>query len=178
MNKKSLSCLSYDSTNNIYVCDYDNEFIDLDNFKGSLKKEQVPNTPDMLYIDDDKKEIWFVEFKSSELRNLDKIQEKIKLRKKIFAGLFLMYELFCENCCDYKDYSKFYFIVYNKEYSFLSYEDEVLELFNVTSERSIEFGLEDLKPQFVKDIFTENCKSLKKLFEVRFNIKFTKENNG
>jgi len=176
MIKKSLSQLSYDKTNHIIVCDYDNEFIDLDDTKGILRRVQIANTPDMLYIDEDKKEIWFVEFKSSSKGNLEEWQEKVKLRKKIFAGLFLSYEIFCEKACDYKDYDKFYFIVYNKE-RFESSEDELLEMFDESSSRSIEFNLEDLKPQFVKDIFTEDCEDLKKLFYQRFNIEFRKENN-
>jgi len=45
------------------------------------------------------------------------------------------------------------------------------------TQRSIEFGLEDLKPQFIKDIFTENCNELKRLFKYRFNIEFIKEKN-
>jgi len=174
--RKILSQLSYDKTNFIVVCDYNNVFIDLDNTKGILKRPQIANTPDMLYIDDTKQEIWFVEFKSSKKENLEAWKEKVKLRKKIFAGLFLTYEIFCEKVCDYKDYDKFYFIVYSKE-KFESSEDELLEMFDDESHRSIEFGLEDLKPQFVKEIFTEDCEELKKLFQHRFNIDFTKENN-
>jgi len=174
MIKKTLSKLSYDKNNKITVCDYDNEFIDLDDTKGILKRPQLPNSPDMLYINDNKKEIWFVEFKSSNKKRLEAYKEKIKLRKKIFAGLFLTYEIFCEKSCEYKEYSKFYFIVYNKE-KIESFEDYLLDVFDDLSERSIEFGLEDLKPQFIKDIFTEDCERLKELFKKRFNIAFTKE---
>ncbi len=174
MIKKPLSKLSYDKSNKITVCDYDNKFIDLDDTKGILNKIQSPNSPDMIYIYDLNKEIWFVEFKSSNKKRLESTKEKIKLRKKIFAGLFLMYEIFCEKSCDYKNYDKFYFIVYNKNKS-ESTEDEFLDMFDELSERSIEFGLEDLKPQFLKDIFTEDCDELKKLFQKRFNIEFIKE---
>ncbi len=177
MNRRPLSVLSYDKTNRIIVCNYDNEFIDLDNAKGILRKAHIPNSPDMLYIDDDGKEIWFVEFKSSEFGNLNSIKPKIELRKKIFAGLFLIYEIMCEKSCTYKDYNKFYFIVYNKK-DHTGYEDEVLNLFDEDSAHSIEFGLEDLKPNFVNDIFTENCDNLKQLFERRFDIIFVKENNA
>ena len=176
MIKKSLSQLSYDKSNKIIVCDYINEFIDLDDTKGILKRPQTANTPDMLYIDESKKEIWFVEFKSSNKKRLNSWKEKVKLRKKIFSGLFLVYEIFCEKSCDYKEYDKFYFIVYNKE-KIESFEDELLGRFSELSKRSIEFGLEDLKPQFVKDIFTEDCDELKKLFRHRFNIEFIKEKN-
>jgi hypothetical protein len=174
MIKKPLSLLSFDKTNNIIVCDYKNEFIDLDDSKGVLNKSYSPNSPDMLYINENKKEIWFVEFKSSNKKRLESYKEKIKLRKKIFSGLFLIYEIFCEKSCDYKNYDKFYFIVYSKE-KLDSFEDEFLSLSNKSTQRSIEFGLEDLKPQFVKDIFTEDCEELKKLFQKRFNIEFIKE---
>ena len=156
MINKPLSILSFDKTNNIIVCNYKNKFIDLDDSKGILNKSHSPNSPDMLYIDENKKEIWFVEFKSSNKKRLESYKEKIKLRKKIFSGLFLVYELFCDKSCDYKDYDKFYFIVYSKE-KLNNFEDEFLSLSNEGSQRSIEFGLEDLKPQFVKDIFTEGC---------------------
>jgi len=169
--KEPLSTLSYDNANKIIVCNYSNKFIDLDNTKGLLKRANIANTPDMLYINDNIKEIWFVEFKSSSKSNLDKLKEKIKLKKKIFAGLFLLYEIFCEKSCEYKDYKKFYFVVYNKEEQ-ISYEDELLNLFDEDSERSIEFGLEDLKPQFLEDIFTNSCQVLKELFDKRFGIKF------
>jgi len=168
---KSIADLSYDSINKIVVCNYDNEFIDFDNSKGILRKPQLPNTPDMLYVDNNKEEIWFVEFKSSNFDNLNSLNEKIKLRKKLFAALFLIYELFCDKSCEYKKYRKYYFIVYNKKY-FSGYEDEVLGYFDENSERSVEFGLEDLKPQFVNDIFTESCENLKRLFQQRFGIKF------
>ena len=174
MIEKSLSELSFDKNNKITVCDYDNVFIDLDDSKGMLNRPQSPNSADMLYINNDKKEIWFIEFKSSNQKRLESYKEKIKLRKKIFAGLFLIYEIFCEKSCDYKNYDKFYFIVYNKEIK--SFEDEVLDTFIESSQRFIEFGLEDLKPQFIKDIFTEDCESLKQLFSKRFKIEFTKEN--
>jgi hypothetical protein len=174
MLKKPLSKLSYDKSNNITVCNYDNEFIDLDDIKGILKRSQSANTPDMIYISDIHQEIWFIEFKSSKKSALNHWKAKIGLRKKVFAGLFLMYEIFCEKSCDYKDYDKFYFVVYNKDKS-ESIEDELLDMFDELSERSIEFGLEDLKPQFVKDIFTEDCTELKKLFKKRFDIEFIKE---
>lgn len=174
MIKKPLSELSFDKFNKIRVCDYDNVFIDLDDTKGILKRPQLPNSPDMLYIDEDKKEIWFVEFKSSNHKSLNSWKEKSKLRKKIFAGLFLIYEIICDKSCMYKDYTKYYFIVYNKE-KIESFEDELLDIFSNDSKREIEFGLEDLKPQFLKEIFTEDCEEFIKLFTKRFNIAFTKE---
>jgi len=174
MIKQSLSKLSFDNKNSIIVCDYDNVFIDLDSTKGLLKRPQLPNSPDILYIDDNQKEIWFIEFKSSNQKSLESKKEKIKLRKKIFAGLFLIYEIFCEKSCNYMNYNKFYFIVYAKQKQ-ESFEDEVLDAFSEDSKREIEFGLGDLKPQFLKDIFTEDCEELKKLFDKRFDIQFTKE---
>ena len=71
MIKKSLSVLSFDKNNKIIVCDYDNTFIDLDDTKGILNRPHSPNSPDMLYINNDRKEIWFVEFKSSNQKRLE-----------------------------------------------------------------------------------------------------------
>ena len=170
--KKPLSELSYDNDNKIVVCDYKNSFIDLDTTKGMLHRSHSPESPDMLYIDEKKREIWFVEFKSSNAKNLNSHKNKIKLRKKIFAGLFLVYEIFCEKCSKYRTYDKFYYVVYNKVTQ--NYEDELLDSFEEESSRDIEFGLEDLKPNFLKDIFTENCDSLKELFQKRFRIEFIK----
>ncbi len=175
MIKKSLSKLSFDKNNRIVVCNYKNEFIDLDETKGVLKKSHSPNSPDMVYIDEKRREIWFIEFKSSSKENLSTLKEKVKLKKKIFAGLFLIYEIFCEKSCKYKDYNKFYFVVFKEEIK--NYEDRLLNLSNRENDRKIEFALEDLKPQFLTDIFTENCDRLKKLFEKRFNINFIKEKN-
>ena len=172
-----LSKLSLDKTNGRVVCNYKNRFIDLDETKGRLQRTYSPKSPDMLYIDDEKKEIWFVEFKSSNERNLNTLDIKIKLKQKIFAGLFLIYELACEESCKYRDYKKFYFIVYNKQES-NSFEDELLDAFDEESQRSIEFSLGDLKKYgFVNNIFTENCDSLKILFKNRFGIEFIPEAN-
>ena len=167
--KKQLRELSFDNANRIIVCDYKNEFIDFDTSKGALQREQTPNTPDMLYIDDEKKEIWFVEFKSSSKNSLDR--EKFKLKRKILSGLILFYELFCQDSCKYKDYDKYYFVVYNKPQE-MSYEDELLSIFDENSYRSIEFDLEELKPKFLKEVFTENCNALRELFLRRFGINF------
>jgi len=62
MIKKPLSKLSYDKFNNIVVCNYTNEFIDLDDTKGILKRTQTANTPDMFYINEERKELWFIRY--------------------------------------------------------------------------------------------------------------------
>ncbi len=86
--------------------------------------------------------------------------------------MFLVYEIFCQKCSKYRTYDKFYYVVYNKVTR--NYEDELLDSFEEESSRDIEFGLEDLKPNFLKDVFTENCDSLKELFQRRFKIEFVK----
>ncbi len=58
-----------------------------------------------------KKRFGGVEFKSSNKRNLSKIDERIKLKKKIFAGLFLIYEISCPDGCKYINYDRYYFVV-------------------------------------------------------------------
>ncbi len=99
---------------------------------------------------------------------------KIKLKRKVLSALFLLYEIYCEKSCEYKNYNKFYFVVFNKNET-LSFEDEFLNISNKDDKRMIEFGLDDLKPNFLKDIFTDNCDSFIKLFSNRFKIQF--ENN-
>ena len=173
--KQPLYKLSSDKTNERIVCNYKNKFINFDNLKGILKKKKIPESPDMLYINNDKKEIWFVEFKSSKKDNLDKIKEKIKLKRKFFAGIFLIYEIFCKKSCDYKKYKKYYFIVFNKKNE--NYENELINIFEQNNTRDIEFGLADLKPTFVNDVITDNCENFIKLFSQRFQIKFEENLN-
>ncbi len=170
--KEPLYFISYDNKNREYVCEYENRFINFDKAKGLLRKSNVGKTPDCFYIDEDKKEIWFIEIKSSQEKNLKNLQMKIELKKKLFAGLIIFYELCCLQSCLYKDYKKYYFIIYDKNYN--SFEDEVIDNFAVNSIRDIEFGLEDLKPQFVNEIFTENCEYFTELFSIRFGIDFMK----
>jgi len=156
------------------VCNYANRFIDFDKSKEALKKESLPKSPDMLYIDDEKKQIWFVEFKDRSEKSLKNLKEIKALKQKLFAGLFMLYELACEKCEQYKNYKKYYFVVYDKEYP-ASFEDELLDIFEPDSHRTIEFSLEELKPTFVKEVFTENCAEFKKFFEREFGFKFESE---
>lgn len=171
--KEPLCHISYDSANTKTVCNYENEFINFDKAKGALRKKYIGKTPDILYVDDTKREIWFIEIKSSSKENLDSLERKIGLKRKLFAGLILLYELCCMNSCLYKEYKKFYFVVFDKKYE--NFEDEVIDSFAVDSPRSIEFGLEDLKPQFVDEVFTEDCSSFVQLFRKRFGIEFMRK---
>jgi hypothetical protein len=172
MVKKSLRELSAPIEGNP-VCNYSNEFIDFDESKGKLGKKFSPMSPDMLYINDEIKQIWFVEFKARSKKSLDNVKDKKELKQKLFGGLFMLYELFCDKCKQYKNYEKYYFVVYNKESS-SSFENEVLDNFDSNSERTIEFSLDELKPTFVKDVFTENCMEFKRLFEQKFGFEFRK----
>ena len=86
MVERPLREISLDRKNRKVVCEYGNKFIDFDLSKGKLRKQEVPETSDMLYIDKDRKELWFVEFKSSSEKNLDK--EKFKLKRKLLCEEF------------------------------------------------------------------------------------------
>jgi len=170
---KPLSQISFDKSNTRPVCFFKNKFLSLDDAKGLLQRSNPLPSVDMIFISKEKEEIWFVEFKSSSQQNLNSKSEKIKLKRKIFGSLILLNELCCEKACEIIKYEKYYFVVYNKE--FISYENEVIEYFEETSDRSIEFTLEDLKPSFIKDVLTENCEQFTRLFSKRFNIDFIHE---
>ncbi len=161
--KKTLKELSFDIKNNKYICNCKNIFIDFDRLKKVRKTPKEPYSPDMLFIDDESKEIWFVEFKSSTLESLRK--ERFKIKRKILDGLIIFYEIFKS----YFEYKKFYFVVYNKPSNFDS-EDELVDL--LSEEKTIEFDLEELKGKFLEDVFTENCETFKQIFSDKFNIEF------
>ncbi len=158
---KKLKEISKDEDNNIIVCNCENFFLNFDELKNVKKYKQYPSSPDMLFINNDKKEIWFIEFKSSGFRNLKK--ERFKIKRKILDGLIVFYEIYQ----NYFDYKKFYFVVYNKANS---YENEVVN--SIGEEKTIEFGLEELIRKFLEDVFTENCEVFKEKFKERFGIKF------
>jgi hypothetical protein len=115
-----LSKLS-DGENGI-VCNYKNKFINFDILKGELNYKQSPATPDMLYINKRKKEIWFVEFKSNKKENLKKL--KFDIRKKLLEGIIVFYEIFKDRFCEYK---KNYLVVHK---DFIDDEMAVLDYFS------------------------------------------------
>jgi len=163
--KKRLSKLSFDTYNSKIVCSYSNEFIDLDELKKIRRTKKLPLSPDMIYIDDDKQEVWFVEFKSSTRDNLQ--NKRFEIKRKILDGLIIFYEIFQ----NYYEFKKYYFVVYNIEES---YEDKVL---SGISEKSIEFGLEEIEGKFLNKVFTDSCESFIDKFSERFKINFKKEKN-
>ena len=57
---KKLSELSFDTDNSKIVCNYSNKFIDFDELKKIRKTHSLPQSPDMIFINKEKKEIWFV----------------------------------------------------------------------------------------------------------------------
>ncbi len=162
MYQKKLSELSLDSENNQIVCNYSNEFIDFDELKKIRKTRKLPLSPDLLYIDEDSQEIWFVEFKSSTKKNLE--NKRFEIKRKILDGLIVFYEIFQ----NYYKYKKYYFVVYDTEES---YNEMVV---NALSEKNIEFGLEEIEGKFLDKVFTDNCEKFITEWEKRFNIKFYK----
>ncbi len=158
---KPLHELSLDDTRNIKVCDKENQFLDFDGVKETCVREgmeNLPKSPDMLFICNHEKEIWFVEFKSSSFKSLNR--KKINLERKILNGLISFYEIFQK----YYDFKKYYFVVYPKERSF---EDQLLFDLSET-ERNVEFGLEKLKGKLLHDVFTDHCEAFRKHFLYRF----------
>jgi len=132
---KPLKEISFDNKNKIIVCNCENRFIDFDKLKKVRPSKKEPSSPDMLFINKDKREIWFVEFKSSSYESLRK--ERFKLKRKILDGLIVFYEIFK----DFYEYKKFYLVVYNKPNNYDS-EDELVDF--LSEERVIEFDLEEL----------------------------------
>ncbi len=158
----SLELLSFDDSNKTVVCKYKNKFINFDDLKKERRSKKLPLSPDMLYIDDAIKEVWFVEFKSSTKENLE--NKKYLLKRKLLDGLIIFYEIFQ----NYYEYKKYYFVVYNE---FDNKEDELLE---ILSNKNIDFGLEELEGKIVDGVFTDNCKTFVKIWQDRFKIDFTK----
>jgi len=158
---EKLKNISKDDDNNKIICNCENSFINFDKLKNKKKYKNPPSSPDMLFISISKKEIWFIEFKSSSKINLE--NKKHKIKRKILDGLIVFYEIYR----NYFDFKKYYFVVYNK---YSSYEDEVIE--ELSENRTIEFELEELKGKFLEDVFTENCEEFKNIFSQKFNIEF------
>ena len=161
--QKKLSQLSFDTDNSKIVCNYSNEFIDFDELKKIRRTHKLPQSPDMLFINEEKKEIWFVEFKSSSKQSIN----KFKIKRKILDGLIMFYEIFQ----NYYKFKKYYFVVYNTEES---YEDKVLSGF---SEKNIEFDLEEVEGKFLDKVFTDSSENFIKKWNEKFDIEFLKEEN-
>ncbi len=154
-----LKNLSKDITNNRIVCSCENFFIDFDKQKKERKTSKEPSSPDMLLISDYRKEILFVEFKSSNYESLE--GKKYELWQKVLEGLIIFYEIFQ----GYFNYKKLFFLVYKKE---ISHEDFVVE--SIGENRPIEFGLEEFKGKFLEDVFTEDCETFKEFLKSRYSI--------
>jgi len=165
--QKKLSVLSFDSKNSKIVCNYSNKFIDFDELKKVRRTDKLPLSPDMLFIHHESSEIWFVEFKSSTRENLNKNNQKFKIKRKILDGLIIFYEIFQ----NYYEFKKYYFVIYDRQES---YEDQIL---NGLSEKNIEFDLEEIEGKILDKVFTDSCESFIKKWNERFNIKFIKEEN-
>ena len=163
--QKKLSELSFDTDNSKIVCNYSNRFIDFDDLKKIRKTNKLPLSPDMVFINEECQEIWFVEFKSSTKENLQ--NKKFRIKRKILDGLIIFYEIFQ----NYYKFKKYYFVVYNTE---KSYEEQVLSDF---SEKNIEFDLEEIEGKFLEKVFTDSCDSFIEKWSERFNIEFIKEKN-
>jgi len=88
------------------------KFINFDQLKGVLGYEETPKSPDMLYIDKKREIVWFVEFKSNNLKKLKSKELKFEVRRKVLEGLLLFYELFGERFCRFK---KVFILVYKDE---------------------------------------------------------------
>jgi len=146
------------------VCNYKNKFINFDELKGVLRYPKPPMTPDMLYINKSKKEIWFVEFKSNKKDNLKSL--KFEVKRKILYGIIVFYELFKDKFCNF---SKNYIVVYK------NFNDPELEILNYFGgELAKHYDLKELENKFLKSTGVLNCMEFQSLFLNRFGIKFRK----
>ena len=161
--QKKLSQLSFDDKNNKIVCNYSNKFIDFDELKKIRKTHKLPLSPDMLFINEEIKEIWFVEFKSSSKQSIN----KFKIKRKILDGLIIFYEIFQ----NYYKFKKYYFVVYDTKET---YEEQVLSGF---SQKGIEFDLEEIEGKFLDKVFTDSSENFIRKWSNRFNIEFIKDKN-
>ena len=156
---RSIKQLSFDKTNNISLCKYKNRFLDFEEIVKIRKSNELPKAVDMLYIDDEKKEIWFIEFKNKEKEKIDKFDVK----RKILDSLISFYELFDDNNLRCK-YTKNYFVVYKCS------NDSFEEMYNEFEDIEIYFELEEIKNKFLECVITECCEFFIKYFENNNNI--------
>ena len=155
--RRPLHTLSEDTDNHEIVCNRRNRFVDFDRLKKVRKTKKLPYSPDMLFIHAKKKEVWFVEFKSSAKTSLEG-KKKYELKRKALDGLIIFYEVFK----GFYDFKKYYFVVYDKSQS---YEEEVV---NALSEKDVEFGLEELEGKFYEKVFTDSCETFVSEWNRRF----------
>jgi len=157
--EQSISKLSYDKKNQISLCKYENRFLDFEELVKLKESNDLPKAVDMLYINKDRKEVWFIEFKNRNKENVDKYD----IKRKILDSLISFYELFDkEFCCKY---SKKYFVVYKCG------EDDIhKELFSEFEDREIYFDLKEIKNKFLEKVVTECCDYFLEFFKENYNI--------
>ena len=143
------------------VCNYRNRFINMDELKKALKYKNPPKTPDMLYINRKKNEIWFIEFKSNKFDNLKPLKYDIK--RKILDGIIVFYELFKDRFCSF---SKNYIVVHK------DFEDNEIEVMDNIINLSEYYDLKELEGKFLKYSNVLSCNEFKNLFINRFGITF------
>jgi hypothetical protein len=163
--KDSIKNLSFDKDNKVFLCNYKNKFLNFEEIVKLKNKKELPKAVDMLYINDEKKEIWFVEFKNMDKNKVEK-NKKYDVKRKILDSLIFFYEICCQEniFCDYK---KNYFVVYKCDY-----KDIHDELYSYVEELEIYFELEEIKNKFLDEVITQCCDFFLKEFTKRFNIKW------
>jgi len=166
--------LSFDKNGEkISLCKFKNKFYDFEKIVKLKKSKELPKAVDMLYINHQYKEVWFIEFKNVEIENIKANEKKYNkytydVKRKILDSLITFYELFDKNlCCNYK---KKYFVVYKCK------DDDIHQmLYDEFIDREIYFSLKEIKNKFLEEVITDCCEMFIEEFEKRFNIKWEGE---
>jgi hypothetical protein len=161
--KTKLKTISKDTENNIIVCDCNNEFINFDKLvKSKQRLKYTLKSPDMLIISNDKKEIWFVEFKSNPKKYLgEKVSKaKIEIILKFLEGLISFYEIF-QNFYEYK---KVFIVVFHYRNQ---REKLIRHIQNLSFKEVFKYELEG---KIADEVYIKDCDKLKKLLKIRLEI--------
>jgi hypothetical protein len=154
----SLKNSSYDKQNDIYLCQSNMEVVDFDALTLKLYPQKQPSSYDTLIIEEDKKELFCVEFKNQEKADIN----RQKLHKKVIDSDTTLKKIYNENNIKKSSYKHKLCIVYKKDeqFAYRRFRDNI-----------IHFGLQEYKPKYIDEIITNDIIFFQKEFKNRYGCR-------
>lgn len=132
----SLKETSYDKNNKEYLCYSNKEVVNFDDFTQNTSDFAFKKSKscDALYLPDDRKEVYCIEFKNGKIKNDN-------IKGKYIASLINLQTIFQKENIAVKNYQFYFFVVYKNPTNMGAYKNRGLQ-------NEIQFGLDDEKEKY------------------------------
>ena len=153
----TLKNTSFDSENEIYMCQSSMHVVNFDHLKESMSYNPTPASYDCLFVNEYLKTVYCVEFKNQDKSDVvnTNIQKKAEDSQKIIISIC------SKNNVSIGNYDLILCIVYSSNPSKYKYHR--------FRENIIRFGLEKYKGTYYKDVITNDIEFFKKEFEKKYD---------